>query len=62
MRDFKWNDTLWAVVKDDGKFAGVPCRSFEEARDLSAQHENSVIMEMQLLCTPWFDGSECFEN
>lgn len=59
MRDFEWNDTLWAVVKDDGRFAGVPCRSVEEARELSAQHENSVIMEMQLLCTPWSDGSEC---
>ena len=59
MRDFKWTDTLWTVVKDDGRFAGVPCLSFEEARDLAGQHENSVIMEMKLFCTPWFDGSEC---
>ena len=59
MKNCDWIDVRWAVVKADGTFAGVPCLSFEEARDLAGQHENSVIMEMKLLCTPWFDGSEC---
>jgi hypothetical protein len=43
MRDFGWHEELWAVVKETGTFAGVPCTSYEEARDLSAQHEGSQI-------------------
>lgn len=46
MRDFAWRDNLWCVVKDDGTFAGVPCRSWEEARELQSQHENSYIYEL----------------
>lgn len=41
MRDFKWTDELWCVVKNDGSFAGAPCLSWEEVRELQAQHENS---------------------
>jgi hypothetical protein len=47
MRDFDWFDELYAVVKEDGSFAGVPCTSLEEARELSAQHEGSKIFLMQ---------------
>lgn len=43
MRDFSWSDNLWAVVKEDGTFAGVPCTSYEEACDLAAQHEGAKI-------------------
>ena len=43
MRDFNWSDSLWAVVKEDGTFAGVPCTSYEEACDLAAQHEGAKI-------------------
>ena len=43
MRDFDWFDELYAVIKDDGKFAGCPCVSLEEARELHNQHENSKI-------------------
>ena len=46
MRDFAWTDTLYCVIKDDGAFAGVPCLSYEEARELSNQHEGSMIYEM----------------
>ncbi len=46
-RDFDWFDELYAVVKEDGSFAGVPCTSLEEARELSAQHEGSKIFLMQ---------------
>ena len=47
-RDFNWFDNLWAVIKEDGSFAGVPCTRFEEARELSAQHEGSHIYIMAL--------------
>lgn len=43
MRDFDWTDVRWAVVKEDGTFAGVPCASYGEARDLAAQHEGAKI-------------------
>lgn len=48
MRDFDWLDELYCVVKEDGTFAGVPCRSIEEAIELSGQHEGSMIYEMKL--------------
>lgn len=48
MRDFDWFDELYCVVKEDGTFAGVPCRSIEEAIELTAQHEGSKIFEMKL--------------
>ena len=43
MRDFEWTDALWLVVKDDGTYAGRPCLSWEEARELAAQHEGAHI-------------------
>lgn len=43
MRDFDWNDTLYAVVKEDGTYAGVPCLTYDEAKELSYQHEGSHI-------------------
>lgn len=48
MRDFDWLDELYCVVKEDGTFAGTPCRSIEEAIELSGQHEGSMIFEMKL--------------
>lgn len=55
MRDFDWFDELYAVVKDDGSFAGRPCISWEEARELQAQHDGSKIFELK------FDNSN-FED
>lgn len=43
MKDFDWTDVRWAVVKEDGTFAGVPCASYWEARDLADQHEGAKI-------------------
>lgn len=43
MKQFDWTDVRWAVVKADGTFAGMPCASREEARDLAAQHEGAKI-------------------
>lgn len=48
MRDFDWKHPLWAVIKDDGTFAGVPCLSYEEARDLASGHPGSRIFAMGL--------------
>ena len=45
-RDFHWYDKLWAVIKEDGSFAGVPCTSYEEASDLANQHENSHVYNL----------------
>ena len=57
MKDFEWTDTLWAVVKTDGKFAGCPCLTHEEAFDLSAQHEGSHIfcMDSKFVDQVWED-------
>ncbi len=46
MKDFGWLDDLWCVIKADGTFAGVPCRTAEEALELSAQHDGSGIFRM----------------
>lgn len=46
VRDFNYAQEIWAVVKADGTFAGVPCLSWEEARELKAQHEYSWIYAM----------------
>lgn len=47
-RDFDWDRELWCVVKNSGKFAGSPCLSWEEARELSANHQGSKIYKMGL--------------
>ena len=46
-RDFGWVDLLWAVIKADGTYAGAPCLSQEEARELSNQHKGSKIFIME---------------
>lgn len=46
MRDFSWHDTLYCVVKADGTYAGVPCLSWDEAVELSNQHDGSRIFTM----------------
>ena len=48
MRDFYWTDTLFAVVKDDGSFAGIPCLSLDEAKELASNHEGSQIYRLAL--------------
>jgi len=41
------NETLkYAVINSDGTYAGVPCTSKEEARELAAQKEGRVIVEL----------------
>lgn len=48
MKDFNWTDELYCVVKEDGTFAGIPCRTIEEAFELATQHNHSAIFEMTL--------------
>lgn len=43
MKNLDWADVRWAVVKEDGTFAGAPCASYKEACDLAAQHGGSKI-------------------
>lgn len=49
MKCIDWTDVRWAVVKEDGNFAGVPCASYGEARDLAAC--------MMMISTRFFSGS-----
>lgn len=48
MRDFDWTDELFAVVKDDGSFAGIPCLSLDEAKELANNHEGSRVYRLVL--------------
>lgn len=36
----------WAVVKENGHFAGVICESWEEARELASQEKGRMIWAM----------------
>lgn len=48
-RDFEWDQhELYAVVKNDGKYAGIPCTSYEEARDMAANHDGAKIFKLVL--------------
>lgn len=49
MRDFDWTDAIFAVVKADGSFAGVPCLSLDEAKELANNHEGSQIFRLELV-------------
>lgn len=40
------SNELYAVVNPDGTFAGVPCESWEEARELANAREGRKIFEM----------------
>ena len=48
MRDFDWTDALFAVVKNDGSFAGIPCLSLDEAKELAINHDGSQIYRLVL--------------
>ena len=49
---------LYSVIKSNGEYAGIYCESYDEARELSAQHEGSKIFRLVELKRPvhkWFD-------
>ena len=48
MRDFEWGQPLWAVIKEDGTYAGVPCLTEEEAYELARCHEGARIFQLVL--------------
>ena len=48
----------YAVIKSNGEYAGIYCESYEEARELAAQHEDAKIFRLLELKEPvhkWFD-------
>ena len=48
-RDFEWDQTeLYAVVKNDGRYAGRPCISYGEAQNMAANHDGSKIFKLVL--------------
>ena len=50
------NETLrFAVINPDGTYAGVPCTSEEEARELAAQKEGRIVVELSPLKEGIFD-------
>jgi hypothetical protein len=50
------NETLkFAVINPDGTYAGVPCASEEEARELAAQKDGRVVVKLELLEEGIFD-------
>ena len=42
---------MYAVINSDGTYAGVPCESLEEARDLMAQKKGRWIAELNPILT-----------
>ena len=49
---------LYSVIKSNGEYAGIYCESYDEARELSAQHEGSKIFRLVELKHPvhkWFN-------
>lgn len=48
-RDFEWDqEELYAVVKNDGRYAGYPCTSHEEAVNMAANHSGSKVFKLVL--------------
>lgn len=48
-RDFEWDQgELYAVVKNDGRYAGYPCTSHGEAVQMSANHNGSKVFKLVL--------------
>ena len=39
--------TKYVVIKADGTYAGIPCETEEEARELSNQHEGSKVYKIE---------------
>jgi hypothetical protein len=53
------NETLrYAVINPDGSFAGVPCTSEEEARELAAQKDGRIIVELCAVKEGIFDNKD----
>lgn len=43
-----FKEKYWCVVKSDGRYAGVPCLTEEEAYELAYQHPGSAIFVIEL--------------
>ncbi len=49
-------DSFWVVLNPDGTYAGVPCESFEECRELVAAREGRIAYEVDPNFYTSFDG------
>lgn len=46
MNELKNKDMIWVVINADGTYVGVPCLSFEEARELAVNGEGRRIFNL----------------
>ncbi len=46
MNELKQAKMLWIVLNPDGTYAGVPCLSWEEAREMVAQKEGRWVLNV----------------
>lgn len=46
LEDVDMSKMKYAVIKPNGEYAGVPCESVDEARDMAAQEEGRVVFKL----------------
>ena len=46
MEELKTKNMIWIVINLDGTYAGVPCITWEEARELVAQKEGRRVFNI----------------
>ena len=46
MEELKALDMIYVVINPDGTYAGAPCLTWEEARELAAQREGRRIFNL----------------
>ena len=46
MEELKTRNMIWIVINSDGTYAGVPCITWEEARELVAQKEGRRVFNI----------------
>ncbi len=46
MNELKQAKMLWIVLNPDGTYAGVPCLSWEEAREMVAQKKGRWVLNV----------------
>ena len=46
MEELKALDMIWIVINPDGTYAGIPCLTWEEARELASQKEGRRIFNL----------------
>lgn len=52
----------YAVINPDGTYAGVPCTSYDEAKDLASQKLGRIIGEIKIISSAACDHIHCPVN